>query len=74
MLVLYFTVEFMIILGRCKLKQKFFDLFIDRMVSKQFEVGWVADFFGEDFAEIMKRIKGFLLQTFMDFFEDISVI
>lgn len=64
----------MIILRRCELKQKLFDLFIDWVVSQQLEVGRLVGLFCEDFTKIMKRIEGFILQAFMYFLEDISII
>lgn len=73
-LVLYSAVKFMVILRRSELKQKLFDLFVDGMASEQFEVGGVINLFCEDFTKIMEGIESFLFQTFMDLFEDFSVI
>lgn len=74
MLVLYPAVQFTIVLRRGELKQKFFDLFIDGVVSKQLKVSGVVDLFCEDFTKIMEGVKGFIFQTLMDFFENISVV
>ena len=74
MLVLYSAVKFMVILRRSELKQKLFDLFVDGMASEQFEVGGVINLFCEDFTKIMEGIESLLFQTFMDLFEDFSVI
>lgn len=74
MLVLYSAVKFMIVLRRGELKQKLFDLIIDGVVSEQFIVSGVVDFFCENFAKIMEGIEGFVLQTFMYFFENISIV
>ena len=61
MLVLDSAVKFTIVLRRGELKQKLFDLVIDGMVSEQFKVSGVVDFFCEDFAKIVEGIEGFVL-------------